>query len=214
MEIEIEGKTVEEAILEGLKQLNCSRENVEIKILNEGSSGLFGLMGTKPACVRLSTKDNKADVTLTQKRAKEVLADLLKMMAIKFSDINTAMLTGRIFVNVKSEDSRFIIGKNGNTLDALEHVLNLILHKNENTRTKVNVDVEGYKKQQESRIQTLAIKAAAQVKNSGKPFSFDPMPAGERRLVHLFLKNNPGVETFSEGEGNFRKIVLKPRKTS
>ncbi len=212
MEIEVEGKSIEEAIQEGLKKLGVSKDQVDVKILNEGSTGLFGLMGTKPACVRLSIKGSNADLSLTQTRAKEVLIDLFKLMNIKYSEINTALLTGRVYVNVKSDDSRFIIGKNGNSLEALDHILNLILHKDEKTRTKVSLDVEGYRKQQESRLQTIAMKAAEEVKQTGKPYRFDPMPSDERRLIHMFLKNDPSVESVSEGEGRFRKIVLLPRK--
>lgn len=213
-EIEVEGKTVEEAIKEGLGKLKCSRENVEIKILNEGTAGLFGLMGSKPSRVRLTTKDGPGSVNypLAQEKAKEVLGTILKLMKFNVKEINSAMLTGRVFVNIKSDDSSLIIGKGGQTLEAFEHIVNLILHADEATRVKVTLDTENYRQKQEERIQNLAAKAAEQVKKTGKPFRMDPMPSKDRRLVHTFLQDDADVETISEGEGPFRKIIIKPKK--
>lgn len=158
-EIEVEGKTVEEAIQEGLGKLGCSQDKVEIKILNEGTSGLFGLMGNKPSRVRLITKERVIDYILAQNSIRDILSNMLRLMNLNYKDINTAMLTGRLMVNIKSDDSRLIIGKNGQTLDALEHILNLMLNKNENTRTKVTLDTEGYRQQQEGRLQKYSFES-------------------------------------------------------
>ena len=210
-EIEVEGKTVEEAIQQGLQSMGCTKDKVEIKILNEGTAGLFGLMGSKPARVRITPKEESpADYVAAQKKIKEILSVILKLMKIDFQDINTAMLTGRLFADIKSADSRFIIGKNGQTLDSLEFILNLMLNRDENTRVKVTLDIEGYRRRQEEKLQSLAQKAGDQVQKTGKPFKFDPMTAKERRIIHISLKNYPGVETLSEGEGMFRKVVVKP----
>lgn len=209
-EIEVEGKTVEEAIQEGLGKLGCSQDKVEIKILNEGTSGLFGLMGNKPSRVRLITKERVIDYILAQNSIRDILSNMLRLMNLNYKDINTAMLTGRLMVNIKSDDSRLIIGKNGQTLDALEHILNLMLNKNENTRTKVTLDTEGYRQQQEGRLQNIALKVAAQVKRTGKIHRFDPMSSRERRLIHISLKSDQDIETISEGEGIYRKVVVKP----
>ncbi|MFH1368987.1 MAG: RNA-binding cell elongation regulator Jag/EloR [Elusimicrobiota bacterium] len=212
-EIEVEGKTVEEAIKEGLGKLGCSRDKAEIKILDEGTAGLFGLMGTKPSRVRLTTREaGEADYMLAQEKAKEVLADIMKLMKFDVKEIKTAMVTGRVFVNVKSDDSSLIIGKGGQSLEAFEHIVNLILHQNEKTRVKITLDTENYRQKQEERLQNTASKAAAQVKTTGKPFHMDPMSSKDRRLLHLFLKNDPDVETFSEGDGQFRKVIIKPKK--
>ena len=212
-EIEVEGKSVEDAIKEGLEKLGCGREKVEIKILNEGNTGLFGLMGTKAALVRLTTKeDGGVEYIEAQKKVKEVLSHLLKLMNFDVKEINTAMLTGRILANIKSDDSSLIIGKNGQTLEAFEHIVNLILQKDENTRVKVNLDTENYRAKQEEKIQAIALKAAEQAVKTGKVFRMDPMSSKDRRLVHMFLKDNAAVETFSEGEGAFRKVIINPKK--
>jgi spoIIIJ-associated protein len=219
-EIEVEGKTVEDAIKQGLAKLGVPRDKVEIKILNEGTSGLFGLMGTKPARVLLISKEEggageaaaEVDFARAQERAKEVMAELLKGMGIPFTEIKTALMTGRVLVDIKTPESSLIIGRNGQTLEAIEHILNLILNKDKDTRVKLVLDTEEYRRRQEERLQTLAKKAADQVRNTGKIFRFDPMPARDRRIIHVVLKNEPDVETFSEGEGMFRKVGVKPKK--
>lgn len=212
-EIEIEGKTIEEAIKDGLEKLGTTRDKVEIKILDEGTSGLFGLMGSKPSRVRLITaEEGQADYTKAQEKAKEILGNILKLMKFDVKEIHSAMLTGRIFVNIKSDDSSLIIGKSGQTLEAFEHIVNLMLHADPATRVKVTLDTENYRLKQEERLQSNALKAAAQVKKSGKPYRMDPMPSKDRRLIHMFLKDDPEIETTSEGEGAFRKIVIQPKK--
>lgn len=217
-EIEVEGKTVEEAIQQGLNKLGCSRNNVEIKILDEGTSGLFGLMGTKPARVKLITKDSvktqKAiDFVLAQNKVQEVISTILKLMNVSYEEINTSLMASRILVDVKTKESNLLIGKSGTTLEALENIVNLIISKNEKTRTKVVLDIEGYRRRQEDRLQSMAKKAAQYVKKTGKIWRFDPMPAHERRIIHMALKNEPNINTFSEGEGKLRKVIIKPKKS-
>jgi spoIIIJ-associated protein len=217
-EIEVEGKTVEEAITEGLKKLNVSRDNVEVKILNEGTSGLFGLMGTKPARVLLITKEGSAarasstaDASAAQEQVKKIVAELLRLMNINCKDVATAVNDDRIMATIASDEGSLIIGKGGQTLESLEHVVNLILNKNEHTRMKVTLDTEQYRQRQEERLQALAQKGADQVRRTGKMYRFDPMPAKDRRIIHTLLKDAPDVETFSEGEGAFRKVGIKPK---
>ena len=114
--------------------------------------------------------------------------------------------------NIKSSDSSLLIGKNGQTLDSLEHIVNLIVNRNAETRVKINLDTEDYKLHQEQHLKELALKAAEQVRATGKAYRFDPMSAKDRRILHVALKDAEGVETFSEGEGMFRKVAIKPKK--
>lgn len=216
-EIEIEGKTVEEAIREGLKQLNCSREQVEVKILDEGTSGLFGLMGAKPARVMVTMNvpgesAGGADLNKTQDQLKEIIRTILKHMGINCTDVVTEIRDCRVYADIQSTESSLLIGKNGQTLEALEHIINLMLARDPATRTKTSIDTERYRRQQEERLQTMATKAVDQVVRSGRLYRFDPMSSRDRKIIHTFLKDNPDVETFSEGDGPFRKVGIKPRK--
>jgi spoIIIJ-associated protein len=212
-EIEVEGKTVEEAIDDGLTKLGCSRERVEVKILDEGTSGLFGLMGTKPAKVLLMTRESSGgDFAEAQEKIKELIGNTLKLMNISFSGINTSLLAGRITADIKTTESGVIIGKNGQTLEALEHILGLMLNKNREPHIKVNLETQGFRAKQEEKLQAMAQNAADEVKKTGNPYRFEPMSAKDRRIIHVFLQNDPELETFSEGEGMFRKVVLQSKK--
>ena len=215
-EIEIDGKTVEDAIVEGLSKLCVSRDQVDVKILSEGSAGLFGLMGSKAASIRLTMKDGAVpgtpvDFPLVHEKAKELLGEMLKLMKIEFTEINTSMLTGRVYIDIKSPESALIIGKGGQTLDALEMILNLMLAREPKTRVKVNIDTEKYRLRQEEKLTEIATRGAATAKTSGKPFHFDTMNAHDRRIVHMALKNDLTVETFSEGDGIMRRVVVKAK---
>lgn len=219
-EIEVEGKTVEEAIQEGLTKLGISRANVDIKILNEGTAGLFGLMGNKPARVRLATKNNTGetmdidlDYPLAQKTAEEVVSRILALMGVAVTGIDVKLVTGRILIDVRTPDNALLIGKSGQTLDSLEHIINLILSKNPVTRVKVTVDCEHYRLRQEERLQAMAAQAAEQVKRTGAAYRFDPMSSIERRIIHLYFEPDADLETFSEGDGTLRRVVVK-RKTA
>ncbi len=215
-EIEIDGKTVEDAINEGLAKLCVRRDQVDVKILSEGSTGLFGLMGSKAASVRLTLKEGvqpgvPADLALVQEKAKELLGQILTMMKISFTEINTSMLTGRVYIDVKSPESALIIGKGGATLDALEMILNLMLAREPKTRAKVNIDTEKYRLRQEEKLTELALQGATSAKTSGKPFRFEPMNSHDRRIVHMALKSDTSIETVSEGEGVVRSVIVKPK---
>ena len=215
-ELEVEGKTVEEAIKTGLEKLGVSKDKVKIKILNEGTSGLFGLMGSKPARVLLVAEGVElrgvADYELARIKVKKTVTDLLKLMNFNLEKVDTSIVDGAVLCNIKSSDGSLIIGKNGQTLEGLEHVVNLIVNRESVTRVKVNLDTEDYRLHQEKRLESLAAKAAEQVRTTGKIYRFDPMSAKDRRIIHLALKDAEGVETFSEGEGAFRKVAVKPKK--
>jgi spoIIIJ-associated protein len=217
-EIEIEGKTVEDAISAGLAKLCVNRDQIEVKILSEGSLGLFGLMGSKAASVRLTLKKGMqsgpggaVDFPLVHVRAKELLKQVLQLMNIPFGEINTSMLTGRVYIDVKSPESALIIGKNGQTLDAIEMILNLMLARSPQTRVKVNLDTEKYRVRREEKLTDIALRGAATAKTGNKPYRFEPMNSHDRRIVHLALQNDSSVETFSDGEGAIRCVVVKPK---
>lgn len=215
-ELEIEGKTVEEAIKAGLDKLGVSKDKVKIKILNEGANGLFGLMGSKPAKVLLVAEgveiNDGIDYDQAKTKAKKTVAEILKLMGFTVDKVEASAADGAVLCDIKSPDSGLIIGKNGQTLDSLEHIVNLIVNRNSETRVKINLDTEDYKLHQEQRLKELALKAGEQVKTTGKTYRFDPMSAKDRRILHVTLKDVEGIETFSEGEGMFRKVIIKPKK--
>lgn len=218
-EIEIKGKTIEDAISEGLKRLGCSREDIEVKVLDEGASGLFGLMGAKPAYVLISAPEEcckKAgcftDPKEFQEKVKRVLTDILLRMGMPAKNIKTSFDKESAVVNADLDangSGGYVIGKKGQTLDALEYLTQIISNNGSESKIKINLDCESYRLKQNEKLRILADKAVEYVKRTGKNYRFDPMSARERKTIHLYLETDPSVESFSEGEGSLRRLGVK-----
>ena len=153
-ELETSGKNIEDAIQTGLKELNCSREDVEVKILDEGTKGLFGLMGAKPARVILTVKDKnnqtkenvkekreavkrEIDFDLACKNAQEYVSKIVSMMNIKVNDIVVSHDEDTVNIDISTDSGSLLIGRSGQSLNALEYVVQLMLNTNPSTRAKV-----------------------------------------------------------------------------
>ncbi len=221
-ELEISGKNIEDAIEKGLQELNCSKEDVEIKILDEGTKGLFGLMGAKPAKVLLTIKDKnkktetrkeepkrEIDFDLACKNAKEYTSKIISMMNINVTDIKVNHDDETVNIDVATDSGSLLIGRSGQSLNALEYVVQLMLNTNSSTRAKVSIDTENYRQKQQDRLKTIANKAIEYVKRTKKIYRFDPMSAKDRKFIHKYFKNIGGFDTFSEGEGAMRKVGVK-----
>ena len=223
-ELEFSGKNINDAIEKGLQELNCSKEDVEIKILDEGTKGLFGLMGSKPARVILTLKDKNGikkentkkeepkreiDFDLACKNAKEYVEKIVSMMNINVTDIKVNHDDETVNIDVATDSGSLLIGRSGQSLNALEYVVQLMLNTNPSTRAKVNIDTEKYRQKQQDRLKAIANKAIEYVKRTKKIYRFDPMSAKDRKFIHTYLKNIGGFDTFSEGEGALRKVGVK-----
>ena len=119
---------------------------------------------------------------------------------------------GVITLNVKGDDLGILIGRRGQTLASLQHIVRLIVAHQAKARVPIVIDVEGYKQRRYDALQALALRVAEQVKAKGKPFALEPMPAYERRIIHLTLADHPDVTTESTGEGETRKVVIVLRE--
>jgi spoIIIJ-associated protein len=223
LEVEFKGKTIADAIDAGLAELGCNREDAVIRIVNEGSKGLFGLMGAKPAIVLIAVEKSKCNIKTANihtqvdqkkacKRAEIFLSEILNKMNIKFSKIETSFKDNAVNINLTTEDSPFVIGKNGHTLDSLEYLIQIMVNNNFNSKLKVNLDCESYRKKQKDKLKILTDKAVDYVNRTGKIYRFEPMNVKERKIIHLYLKDNRLVESFSEGDGILKKVVIKPAK--
>ena len=221
-ELETSGKNIDDAIEAGLKELNCSKEDVEIKVLDEGTKGLFGLMGAKPAKVLLTLKDKnkksepkreepkrEIDFDLACKNAKEYVSKIVSMMNINVTDIKVSHDEETVNIDVATDSGSLLIGRSGQSLNALEYVVQLMLNTNPATRAKVAIDTENYRQKQQDRLKTIANKAIEYVKRTKKIYRFDPMSAKDRKFIHKYFKNIGGFDTFSEGEGAMRKVGVK-----
>jgi spoIIIJ-associated protein len=218
--LEVSAKTVEEAIQKALEQLSVSREEVEVTVVKEGKPGILGL-GAEEATVRVRSlvmepeeRSEMAEV------AKEVLEELLARLGVEASVVSEtkppveggAEVSELITLNVTGDDLGILIGRRGQTLGALQHMVRLIVAHQVKARVPIVIDVEGYKQRRYSALQALAWRVAEQVKDRKKPFALEPMPAYERRIIHLALADDPDVTTESTGVGEARKVVIMPRE--
>lgn len=224
--LEVSGKTVDEAIAKALKQLNVKREEVNITILNEGKSGgLFGL-GAEDALISVEVLAS-ASVAKTPEVspddvaviAKSTLEELLKLIGVEgtvvpgtYPDESGEPNSAPIAFNIEGDDLGILIGRRGQTLSSLQYVLRLIVGHKTNTWIPIVIDAEAYKQRRFEAIQALAHRMAENVKMKGSPFTLEPMPPYERRIVHMALANHSAVFTESIGEGESRKVVIKPKR--
>jgi len=199
--IEIAAKTVESAVETALKELQVKREDVEVEVLEEPSKGLFGLIGSKMAKVRVTVKKTAEDLAL------EFLTKVFKDMGLNVN-MNTKKDNGYINISIKGPRLGILIGRRGETLDALQYLTNLVVNRKTEKRTNIILDVEGYRKRREETLNRLAKRLAEKVKRTGNKVMLEPMNPHERRIIHTALQNNADVTTYSEGEEPYRKVII------
>lgn len=199
--IEIAAKTVESAVETALKELQVKREDVEVEVLEEPSKGLFGLIGSKMAKVRVTVKKTAEDLAL------EFLTKVFKDMGLNVN-MNTKKDNGYINISIKGPRLGILIGRRGETLDALQYLTNLVVNRKTEKRTNIILDVEGYRKRREETLNRLAKRLAEKVKRTGNKVMLEPMNPHERRIIHTALQNNADVTTYSEGKEPYRKVII------
>jgi spoIIIJ-associated protein len=213
---------VEEATKKALTQLNVGLDEVEVTVLNEGRCGILGL-GAEDAriSVKLREKSQNVQDSNVATGARAVLEDILSKMGINAEikmEYGTEIVDddegNPITLNITGNDLGSLIGRRGQTLDALQYLVRLITAKQTKSRAPIIIDVEDYKKRRYEDLRTLALNVAEQVKSKKSSLRLEPMSAFERRIIHITLADDPDVTTESIGEGDARKvmILLKSKK--
>ncbi len=204
--IEMTGKTIEEAINHGLKELNTSKDKVEIKVIDEGSKGFLNFIGTRPAKIEMKLKKDY------EKEVRDFLESILKSMDVE-AKISIKEKKDVIKIDLSGPDMGIIIGYRGETLDSLQYLVSLVINKDQSCDYKrVILDTENYRDKREETLKKLARRLGHKVRETGRPVKLEPMNPYERRIIHSELQNNNYVETYSEGEEPFRKVVINLRK--
>ncbi|MHB1043864.1 MAG: RNA-binding cell elongation regulator Jag/EloR [Eubacteriales bacterium] len=204
-EVEKTGKTVDEAVRLALSELGVARENVEIEILDEPSKGIFGIIGTRPAKVKVIFRERPG------RRALDILNSIFDCMDLKV-EMEAKEKDQELLVNLEGKDLGILIGRRGETLDALQYLINLAVNKNQEKKRKVIIDIEGYRYRREETLKKLAVKLADKAKQRGRNVILEPMNSQERRIIHTALQGRDDIYTFSEGEEPYRKIIISPKK--
>ena len=204
--IEVTGKTVEEALKHALDELKLTKDKVDVEIINEGSKGLFNLIGTKPAKIKVTKKPEPID------NAKEFLINVLSSMNID-AEIRINEENDVIKIDLSGPKMGLVIGYRGETLDSLQYLVSLVINKNHNNSYKrVVLDAENYRKKREETLIRVAQKSAYKVRKSQRPYKLEPMNPYERRVIHSALQEYTDINTHSEGEEPFRRIVISLKK--
>ncbi|MCM3720119.1 RNA-binding cell elongation regulator Jag/EloR [Fictibacillus phosphorivorans] len=204
--VQVTGKTVEEAVEAALEQLQTSKDQVEVNILEDSKKGFFGL-GGKPAVVEVTVKADPV------KTAIEYLQDVTSKMGVPVT-ISQRQENDHLVLDLSGEKIAILIGKRGQTLNALQLLTNMVANSDpESKHVKIVLDAENYRTRRQESLERLAEHSAQKVFITKKSFALDPMPANERKVIHLALKENRDVETTSEGVEPFRKVVIRPKNT-
>ena len=204
---EFTAKTVDEALTNAMIDLETTVENLEYEVIEKETNGFLGMFG-KPAKIRVREK-----ITLESK-AKKFLSDVFSAMGIKAEiDLSYDEINTTLDINIKGDEMGVLIGKRGQTLDSLQYLVSLVVNKNNDEYIKIKLDTENYRARRKETLENLAKNIAYKVKRTRKPVSLEPMNPYERRIIHSALQNDKYVETYSEGEEPYRKVVINLKKT-
>jgi spoIIIJ-associated protein len=222
-----------------LDQLQVERDQVQIEVVEEGSRGVLGI-GARDAVVRLTFHeeeptplppaaaehveleveeelDPQAEQEATLNLARDVLVELLENMQIeadvqgRIAEPNFSGDSATLVLDLHGDDLGFLVGRKGETLAAIQHLVRLMVNKVVQRRVHLVVDIEGYKVRRESALKKLALRIADQATRRGRRIALEPMSAYERRIIHVTLRNHPAVSTESVGEGTRRKVTIYPK---
>lgn len=201
-EIIIEGPSIDKATDLALEKLGAGREEVAVEPLAAGSSGFLGLFGKTPAKVRVSLRDDEKIL------AAVFIRNLLRMMNIQ-SEMKVTAEDDELIVSL-DENASPLIGSRGQTLDSLQYLTARFLSndKDKDDVSKVVIDIDNYREKRLEDLKEMALKTAAEVAESKQDQRTEPLSAQERRIVHMTLKENPDVTTFSIGEGSRKRVVI------
>lgn len=195
------GKTVEEAILMAVAQLAVSRDKLEIEIIDEPVKGLFGVFGNKDAKIKAAIKRTMSDL------ARKFLNELFLKMDLE-AKLDITENDDLISINVSGDKMGMLIGHRGETLDAVQYLTSLVVNREGEKYKRISVDTENYRSKREETLKKLAKRLAYKVQKTRKKLVLEPMNPFERRIIHFTLQKDPYVNTHSEGEEPYRKVVI------
>lgn len=198
------GRTIEEAVSLAAADLNLTVEDVEVEVLEEPKKGILGI-GAKSAKVRVVPKKTPEKIALA------FVKEVTSKMGLELN-VSSRQSENIIFIDIEGKDAGTIIGKRGQTLDSLQYLVNLVVNKNTEKYTKVVVNAENYREKRESTLEQLAIRLAGKVYKTKRSVRLEPMNPYERKVIHTTLQDDVRVNTKSEGEEPYRRVVIEVRR--
>lgn len=207
--VEFKGKTVEEALTAASASLGVVSSDLEYEVLDKGSAGFLGI-GAKPAIIKAKKADKEETIVDKTKSYLDALfkaMDIQTEVEIKFDEENNNMN-----INLEGPEMGILIGKRGQTLDALQYLISLYVNKESESYIRLKLDTENYRARRKDTLENLAKNIAFKVKRSRRSITLEPMNPYERRIIHSALQNDKYVATRSEGEEPYRKVVVYLKK--
>ncbi|MCD6435890.1 MAG: protein jag [Clostridiales bacterium] len=195
------GSNINEAVELALIELDTTRENVDIEILEEGSKGIFGLFGTKDAKVLVTMHENAHIM------AKEFLQNIFEKMNVDVS-IKTKVDNNVLNIELLGDEMALLIGKRGQTLDSIQYLVSLYINRKRDDYIRVVLDTENYREKRAKTLEKLAQRMADKARKMRKDIILEPMNPYERRIIHSALQNNKYVRTKSDGEDPNRRVII------
>jgi len=199
--IEIQGKTLEEAKLNAASALDISVDDLQYEILENATSGIFGI-GAKQC--KIAAWCESVDVS---KVAESFLNKILPLMSVR-GEAKAQLKEEMLEIKVEGENMGVVIGKRGETLDALQYLTSIVVNNESEDYVRVALDTENYRQKRTASLERLANKVADKVVKNGRNVTLEPMNSFERRVIHSTLQGNPNVATVSVGEEPYRKVVV------
>ena len=205
--VKIKAKTVDEAVAQALEELDTAAENAEINVIDEGSKGLLGFIGAKDAVVEVKKIFNPVE------EGKVFLKQLLDKAKINV-DVEVVQKETddeQVLYNLMGQkELGLVIGHRGETLDALQYLTSIYINKEVDEYYRVLLDAEGYRDRRRKTLERLAQRLADKAEKKQRKVVLEPMPPHERRIIHITLKENNNVKSYSEGEEPYRKVMIEP----
>ena len=232
--VEVEGKSKDDAIQKAARELGVPADEIGIEVLSDSGRGFLGLVGGKKVKVRAwskresreelreeivqvhqavsapSTSSEDGEETSKAQEAQEVLQRLVAWLSEPATVEIKEETTERILLEIHGDRTGLLIGKRGQTLDALQFLVNKMVNRSGDSAKRIEVDMEQYRKRREQALRNMAVRLGQKVKKKRKPITIEAMNAHDRRIVHLTLKNDRALETKSVGKGEMRKLVIHP----
>jgi len=200
--VEKEAKTIEEAVQLALQELGLSEEEVKVEVLSEPNKGFLGMVGSRPAKVRVIAQPSSL-------RPGSMLRKLLSLMKVDAAVQEKETQDG-IKLEVKSSDSAILIGRKGKNLSAIQYLMNRMYNRGRLKRCRIVVDIEAYHERRRQTLEDLARRTAEKVKRYRREVKLEVLSPQDRRSIHLALQNDPAVRTYSVGSGTYRNVVVAP----
>jgi spoIIIJ-associated protein len=213
--VETTGKTIDQALEKALKELGARKDEVDIEVVSETHSGLLGIFGGKLVRIRVTPRDAKSPTSADGAEViRSIIGDVLGFMGIEYT-LSIEASDDTTFVNINSSGlDGLLIGRRGETLTSIQHVVNRIFTRRTGRHSKITVDVGGYVRRKHRLLVEKAQKLAERVSKTQKEYDFEPLKASERRIIHLAVADFDDVTTYTIGDGLLRKVVISPKTSA